>query len=283
MFSSIDTKKSHRFNLKHFFVQAFFLAVAFSFPNLAFSKEKLVFIVNTTENDWRGGAIPGAPYLIENDFIKIFQEIYPDAKIVKIRETTTEGVTRSLKMWMSPDPNQKEVVGLLVHSHGDPMRVMSEDYKFYVNLYEDIPKAFEPIIGKFGNNARIIFSGCSVLSGLTDLEAANALRFMAHRFGAKHGLIYANSTLRGMPSQFFLNIDLMNADISIIARATALLMSAMWPLSIPMFTLQELIFNKGIAFVMTEESRVHYKTNMVTTFAPVIQRDKQQLLDSLSP
>lgn len=87
-------------------------------------KEKLIFVVNTTENDERGGAT--APYLDEARFADYWAKFDPEAKVVIIRADSNQSAALQIQNWMRPDPSKKEVVGLSIHSHGAAGAIFNE-------------------------------------------------------------------------------------------------------------------------------------------------------------
>lgn len=157
------------------------------------AKERLIFVINTMENHAGGGI--SVAYLDEYRWMKRWETIYPDVKIVRIRSTTNADVKRQLEKWMLPNPNAKEIVALDVHSRGGGMTLLNENADFVVKLPNEIGATFSPIIGHFARGARIIFGDCEVLSGQTREGAAHSLADIADAFQIRDGYVYANQTV----------------------------------------------------------------------------------------
>jgi hypothetical protein len=253
--------------MKHV-IASLFAILFFGAPVLA--AEDLVFVINTSENDIHGASIPGAPYLLEHDFVKTWQKLYPKAKVVRIRADSNESIRRYLELWMRPNPSQKNVVGLFVFSHGLPMRLLNESGKFNVDLKKDIPSVFGPLIGRFGKNAKIVFAGCSVLEAMNRAEAEEALRQMAADFRLDSGVLYANQTEGFSGLTLLKKVNPLNSDINIYYRIATVGLYAAGIVVFPVFWYIDRDSNRGYAITVengqwaVEEAR----SEIVTSPAP---------------
>jgi hypothetical protein len=206
--------------------------------------QKVVFVVNTKEHDIRGAVT--ATYLDEYADTQNWQKLYPQAKVIRIRATTTSELTKMLEVWMDPRIGEpKEVQGLFIRSHGEPMRLFNEPETFNVRMPEDISTVFSPIIGRFAPNARIVFNGCEIVKDLSADEAALALRKVTQAFGVTSGSIYANRTLGFESWEAYQRVELTNKDVPILQRTSAGLFYVAWPITVPMILAMEKSLNRG--------------------------------------
>lgn len=200
------------------------------------SKERLIFVVNTTENDVLGGA--SAPYLDEYRWIQRWTKNYPDARIIRIRASTNRGVQMQLQNWMLPNPETKEVVALDIHSHGAEMTMLNESADFAVQLPDDISSVFSPVIGRFAPDARIIIGGCETLSNKNPAEAMASLKSIADAFQMHSGHIYANETVGAEGLKAF-EVNVWNKDIPWEQRKRTLKVYLAWFLTLPNFAYKD--------------------------------------------
>jgi hypothetical protein len=221
-------------------------------------KEKLIFVVNTTENDESGGAT--APYLDEARFADYWAKFDPEAKVVIIRADSNQSAALQIQNWMSPDPSKKEVVGLSIHSHGAAGAIFNESNQFHLRLPHDLPTVFGSLKGYFSNNARVTFDGCQILYGKSPKEATVMLNSIAESLGLSSGMIYANQSMGGQMMDVY-KVSIFNQDISKKMRLAALLQYLTWPVSVPASKyIDSNVFNQGFLF----EKLPSGKTNLYT-------------------
>lgn len=234
------------------------LATGFFFPAAGANekKEKLIFVVNTTENDEKGGAT--APYLDEARFADYWENFDPEAKVVVIRADSNRSAALQIRNWMSPDPSKKEVVGLSIHSHGAPAALFNESNQFHLQLPHDLPSVFGSLKGHFSNNARVTFNGCQILHGKSPKEATILLNSIANSLGLSSGMIYANQSLGGQMLDVY-KVSIFNQDISKKMRLAGLMQYLTWPVSVPASKyIDSNVFNRGFLF----EKLPNGKTNL---------------------
>ncbi len=221
------------------------------------NKQKLVFVISTGFEDSRGGD----SMFDEHEQIEKWEKIDPTAKVIVIRENTFLGMHQQLVNWMRTDLDKKEVVGLTILSHGSKQSLSSlrplDSDGFYIILdpknsqsLKTLVLTLNPLRGNFAPNARIILSGCSVLSGQTPKEATDTLDFLADFLLIKNGLLYANKTLglgsAAVSSMYYRNIMKPGSDAN---KHMSILMYATWPFSVPASVAAsvfgKMILNKG--------------------------------------
>jgi len=221
---------------------------------------KLVFVINTTEADVMGPAT--ATYLDETRWRKIWNPMVeaqnasstlgPKVQVVTIRASSNEAVTRALALWLHPlptDTSPREVLGIAVYSHGSLMEIFNESDKFRVRLPDDVAKTFAPVVGRFPENARILFFGCNLLEGKSEASARTALQGILSAFEIKSGAIYANSIEGLDPHTLF--VSPLNPDVKPLKRTAAFISYLIWPFtSVIVPTLSRFYFNQGYSLAV---------------------------------
>lgn len=219
------------------------LWVLFFLPVTSFAKNQVIFLVNTKEHDIRGAVT--APYLDEDADRKVWRKLYPDAHLYTIRANSIEEMRKGLEVAMANPPEDKEVLGLFIRSHGERMKLYNEQLTFQLHFPEDLPQAFGPIIGKFSDNALIAFNACSILEDMNVSEAQNSLLQITSALGMKDGRIYANRTPGYEGLRSALRTDVRNKDIPALQRGIAGLFYVAFPITVPTAWLMEKGFNRG--------------------------------------
>jgi hypothetical protein len=244
----------------------FLFALIFLTGLFAQAADKIVFVINTKENDVRGAVT--ATYLDEYADIQNWQKLYPAAKVIRIRANTNSELTKLLGLWMQADGGDKEVVGLFVRSHGEPLKLFNEAETFSVRLPEDVASVFSPIVNHFAPDARIVFNGCTVLQGKTAEQAAESLKSIVQAFGAQSGIIYANRTYGFESLNAYLRDDLTNKDIPMLQRTSAGVFYVAWPITVPMIYAMTKMMNRGYLLRFGAKAASVYKTDYFTALKP---------------
>lgn len=248
--------------MKHISLVLFFLS------SLAFAKQQLVFLVNAAETDFMGGKT--ADYIDEHYDQKILEKIFPNAKVVRIRISTNEQLTKKLEFWMRPDPEEKEVAGVFVSSHGSNMIIGNEQKTFLVRLPYDIKSVFAPIIGKFAPDARIIFNGCRILKDKDDYDVQHSLEAIMDAFGVKNGMVYANKTVGLYLTKMWSNADPLNKDVTTSARFASSVLYMAWPIALPIVYVEERLANRGFILNRASNQSYVYKATFFDSIKPEV-------------
>lgn len=218
------------------------------------NKQKLVFVISTGFEDSRGGD----SLFDEYEQIEKWKKIDPSAKVIVIRENTFLGIHQQLVNWMRTDLDKKEVVGLSILSHGSKQYLSSlsnDSDAFYIKLDKHNSRSLtslvltlNPLRGNLAPNARIMLSGCSVLSDQSPKEASDTLDFLADFLLMKNGIIYANSSSRITNINASYLRDLTKSGNS-SNKAAGFIAYGTWPVSLPsqiaLSGLVKLFGNKG--------------------------------------
>lgn len=227
--------------------------------SLGFAKQQLVFLINTGETDFRGGKT--ADYIDEHYDQKMLEKIFPKARVIRIRASKTEQITEKLNFWMLPNPDEKEVAGLFISSHGTRMFIANEKKTFQMRLPFDIKYVFEPIIGRFAPNARIIFNGCRILKGKDKYDVNHALSSILDAFGVEDGMVYANHSAGLFLTRMWMNADPLNPEVVTSARIASAAFYAGWFVALPIIYIEERIANRGyIMNRVSNQSHVYKAT-----------------------
>jgi hypothetical protein len=257
---------------------AFFLLLC----EASYGKEKIVFLVNTAESDVGGGNIKGSPYILERSEINKLKVLFPGAKVIRIRADSNEAIRKGLDLWMQPNPNDKEVMGLYIHSHGNKMLLGNENGKFSLKLPNDIQNTFQPIVGRFSENARIIFSGCLLMAGQSSEQVNSSMRSISESFNLKSGLIYANETEGWLMFQALTYIDIYEKEkVPKDLRDMKVIASALWPVTYPMIGYFENVrYNQGYILSLDSENSRLYKSDYFSALKPgsVVSERQKPLL-----
>lgn len=242
------------------------LIFAFFMVSTALAKQQFVFLINATESDVKGGKT--ADYIEEDYDQKILEKIYPQAQVIRIRISKTQQLTDRLNFWMQPNPDEKEVVGLYINSHGSKMNLSNENKKFRVLLPYDIKEVFAPIVGRFAPNSRIIFNGCSILKDKDDRDSIYALEAIMDNFGVVDGSIYAGQTKGFYPFRMWYNADPLNPELEWRARVHTAILYIGWPIALPISYLQEQIGNRGYILKRVNNQSQVYKARFFDAIKP---------------
>lgn len=245
--------------------KSLFAAIALM-PLSTLAKQKVVFLINTKEHDIRGAVT--APYLDEYADILNWQQIAPGAEIFRLRANTTEEVRRTLEVFMGQNPDDKEVVGLFIRSHGERLRLFNEQETFTLKLPEDLPRVFASLQGHFSPQVRIVFNGCEVLEGMNRREALQALQGIFGGFGIKEGTIYANRTVGYEGLENFTRVSVFNKDIPVLQRSLAGVFYVAWPVTLPLAYAMKKAFNRGYLLQISNEEQTLRDTDYYSALKP---------------
>lgn len=249
------------------------LLVIFSVLSISLTAlaDQLIFVVNTTETNSRG---PGtAPYLDEARWAKEWDGLIAEKKaqnsnekikLISIRANSNKELTSMLELWMrptSPDQAPPTVLGLAIYSHGSEMILSNESAEFKMELPTDIAAVLSPVVGRFAPGARVIMTGCNILTGQSEPTARTSLKWMADALEMKEGMIYAQYS-RGL-DPYTLFASPLNSDMKPGKRLAALATYMMWPFSAPMVPLiSKYILNKGYILKLDKDAdqllKVHH-------------------------
>lgn len=182
----------------------------FSFESLGGDgKRHVAIIVETLVND--PGPLGNADRT-DAGFVTKFEKLFPDSEILLVRAGSNAEVIEKLKASVSA--SNTIIDGLIVNSHGESFAIdydfgtgsvdvkqsnISNKYdKFFVNLLssEDVVDVFSPIVGKFSDNAKIIFLSCNTIKIGNEKEKLLIMKQIAKNFGMNDGYIYMNSQVQ---------------------------------------------------------------------------------------
>lgn len=219
------------------------------------NKQKLVFVISTGFEDYRGGD----SLFDEYEQIEKWKKIDPSAKVIVIRENTFLGIHQQLVNWMRTDLDKKTVVGLSILSHGSKQYLASLRSQglggFHIKLdpkntesLKTLVLTLNPLRGNFAPNARIMLSGCSVLSDMSPKDATDTLDFLADFLLVDNGVVFANSSTRiTNPNAGFLRDSTKSGPTA--NRIRGYFSYGLWPLTIPAYlglsAVATLFANKG--------------------------------------
>lgn len=240
----------------------FLLWVLLLMPVISHGKNQVIFLVNTKEHDIRGAVT--APYLDEAADREVWKNLYPHAHLYTIRANTIEEMRKGLEVAMANPPEDKEVLGLFIRSHGVKMKLYNEQETFQLNFPEDIPQAFGPIIGRFSKDALVAFNACSVLEGMNENQAQLALSQITSSLGITSGRIYANRTPGYEGLRSAMRVDIRNKDIPALQRGIAGLFYVAFPITVPVAFLMEKGFNRGYLMEIDGTSAKIQRTDYFT-------------------
>ena len=240
----------------------------------AYAKEQIVFVINTQEDDDDGGAIPHEPYIQENEYIKDWKKIYPQATIVRIRAKTTNELTKNLDLWMQPNPSQKEVAGIFINSHGNKMYLASNDVEFNL-LMPDNLATFAPLFGHYAKGVRVVFNSCLILSDMTPAQAKTNLAAILDGLKIQNGSIYANATKGDEPFRNLKNTDVIDKNMTLGRTLEAIAFYTFLPLSAPgLYVYEKHIANQGFFLERDSQSSRLYKTDYFSALQPTLSIQK---------
>lgn len=241
---------------------------------LAQAKQSLVFLINTTERDESFGQT--TPYLDEHYDREVWKKIFPQAKIITIRSDTNAGIKLALQNWMLPNPDEKEVVGLFVNSHGNRMFLANQKKSFKVVLPRDLGKVFEPIQGRLAKGARIVLGACSIVKGMNPEQAHNAMISIAKYFKADDMSLYANEMLGLMNLEILRRTDFFNSDIPTKHRALFSLAYIFWPIALPTLYVVDRAQNHGYLLEQQGSHTNLYQTTYLEALHPDLRIAKSK-------
>lgn len=235
--------------------------------------DSYIFVINTTEKDMSGPST--AAYLDEHRWMKKWDSIVVESKskkesirVVPIRANSNHELKRALEFWMtSTNPNEPKhlVKGIVVYSHGNNMVLLNESQDFFLKLPTDIGSTFEPVIGRFSQDARVILIGCKVLWGQSAYTAHSSLKSFADAFQLKGGFIYANESDGLDPFTLFSNP--FNSDIKTPKRIAAFVNYVFWPISSTLLPIMsKYIYNQGYGLKIKNEKTELIRIQQDETF-----------------
>jgi hypothetical protein len=179
--------------------------------------KKVVLIIHTSRDDVRGsGGNPELDYLYAR---KRLENQFPDAAYLRVEGTDNRSIRERLSEIMQ-DP-EVEVQAMDVDSHGTSRQVQTEVIRFddrgvpYWSLestiepyignesgafratlssHSGLADAFAPIIGRFADGAKLLFSGCKTMNTDNAQLAMDSMLHVSRAFRLKNGAIYLNRT-----------------------------------------------------------------------------------------
>lgn len=256
-------------------IGALFLVLLSSFASGNSPKERIVFLVNTAAEDERGGNIPNAPYLNEAKHLEDLKNSFPNTKIIRIRADSNRELKKLLDLWMQPDPGKKEIAGLLIHAHGNRMIIENESGQFQMQLPSGIAETFSPIIGRFSKEARIHFTSCSILDGMSEKEAGQAMQKIADAFQLESGVVYANKTISMHTSTTLKHIDVFDKDIDGIYRKIKMTEAFFWPLALAIeYYWDHVKYNQGYLLRKKGSESELYESDYYSALKPTVTVQK---------
>lgn len=227
-----------------------------------------------------------SPELEQGQAIARLEKQFPHTNFVVVQGSTNVEIKEKLKSYSQPNV---QIDGLYIMSHGGNenllvsrkdmkrfanrpdeliskkfmMVIANESSSFYVepNDEESFNKVFSPIVGRLSPNAKIIFTGCSLLKNGTKQEKEILMRKIAKNFGLKSGSIYMNETEGNLLTRAAFEQPFYEQN-GTGQKLTSLLIQALTPISLPILYLQEhLMYNRGYTLKINERESVLYEDN----------------------
>jgi len=194
----------------------FSLLLSFAVPTGAGATEKpWLIVIDVHETDKR----PGNLDLNDGQAVAKLEKLFPGHPVALIRGNSNAEVRGRLKGFGS---GNTKIGALYVMSHGSNQNltlsrkdqknysprnaalvnkkfvpvIVNEREDFYVELNDpaSFNKVFEPIVGRFSDGAKILFTGCNTIEHGSPEEKLQVMKKVAKNFGLTNGTIYMNET-----------------------------------------------------------------------------------------